>query len=426
MARKRTGKTRTAHRAGRKPAVVGRADGGVKRGTTSGVGEPENRTRGTDGARSLVKSGRGVVRSSKATGGGAGQGGSRKAGAGGRGTRGAGAVAGPVRPARPPRGGGVRWVAGGSPSTTGRAKSAKGRSAEASKGRKSIPPLPAPRPSGKLTPKGKSGPARNASHARKGAGRSSSESPGTPKKGGRASPVAPKRPGRKSSQVRTGARGASGSTRRTGKAKRPGVTPTTAPGAGRRNSGARKRKSAAPRPTKKPAPVSKRKSGAPGSTKGAPKRRKPRARKGEQRPSKATLLELELAQATGERAKVTFASGDAAFRAKDALPGIHFPEQSWFRSGAQFLGYMEGRPGASRVLSVEGWKVQHDHASRKDEIKRSPEAASARERISTLPVVQESNPSDRGQLVTDLFDAWAECEDDGAFVEVEIDYEPGT
>lgn len=102
---------------------------------------------------------------------------------------------------------------------------------------------------------------------------------------------------------------------------------------------------------------------------------------------------------------------------------VKFPEQTWFRSGDQFLGYLEGRPGASRLISVEPWHPVSG-TERGGGGGKGP-SAEVRERVAQLPQVQEAHPSERAPLIEEYLDAWEECEE-GAFVEVEIDYEEAT
>lgn len=89
------------------------------------------------------------------------------------------------------------------------------------------------------------------------------------------------------------------------------------------------------------------------------------------------------------------------------------------KSGNSLLGYLEGRPGVTRILKVEQWKPE----GWMPPAERPKPSAEVMARVEKLPMVVEADGADRAELLAEVLDAWAECEDDGAWVECEIDYE---
>lgn len=107
------------------------------------------------------------------------------------------------------------------------------------------------------------------------------------------------------------------------------------------------------------------------------------------------------------------------FRAEPT--GNAFPESRWFGSGAELLGYLEGRPGITKVLAVEPWKPEAGWQPR-DDREAPPDVV---ERIEGLDLVREvDSDEERAALLEAIIEAWQEADDGGAFVEAEVDYEP--
>lgn len=103
-------------------------------------------------------------------------------------------------------------------------------------------------------------------------------------------------------------------------------------------------------------------------------------------------------------------------RGKDwALMTGAFRETRPFKSGAQLLGYLEGRPGATRLLRHETWGPSSE--------KKRPVPRDVAERIRDSAAVRRLPKSERAQFREVLEALWWEAEDFGVNAEFEIDYE---
>lgn len=96
-----------------------------------------------------------------------------------------------------------------------------------------------------------------------------------------------------------------------------------------------------------------------------------------------------------------------------------FPEARLMKTGNALLGYLEGRPGVVKILKVEQWKSE----GWKPGGERPAPPPEVLDRVAKVPMVLEADPAEKDGLIRDILEAWAECEDDGAWVECEIDYE---
>jgi hypothetical protein len=100
------------------------------------------------------------------------------------------------------------------------------------------------------------------------------------------------------------------------------------------------------------------------------------------------------------------------------LGGLPHPETRHFQHGGALLGYLEGRPGVTALREVEGWKPEGWTPA------ASPPEPSAEvlDRVMGLPLVRDAgSPEDRAELLEAILAAWAECEDGGAWVTVDVD-----
>lgn len=102
------------------------------------------------------------------------------------------------------------------------------------------------------------------------------------------------------------------------------------------------------------------------------------------------------------------------------LGAAAYPEGRFLKSGAQLLGYLEGRPGITKITKVEPWKSDGWEPGPRGEL-----PADVVERVEELPQLQEvEEGSPEWESIYDSIEAaYWECEDGGAWVEVEVEYE---